>query len=78
MSTFHRNEIEVIMPNQPRLIHISPDGPNAEGLTQLDLDPQEFQSPLPVQTAHIFFEDIAIGLTVGVWDTTTMKETFGP
>ena len=78
MSTFHRNEIEIIMPDQPRLIHISPDGPNAEGLTQLDLDPKEFQSPLPVQTAHIFFEDIAIGLTVGVWDTTTMQEIFGP
>jgi uncharacterized cupin superfamily protein len=78
MSIFRRIKIEVIMSDQPRLIHLSPDGPDAEGLTQLDLEPAEFQSPLPVQNAHIFYEDATIGLTVGVWDTTEMQETFGP
>ena len=54
MSIFRRIKIEVIMSDQPRLIHLSPDGPDAEGLTQLDLEPAEFQSPLPMQNAHIF------------------------
>jgi uncharacterized cupin superfamily protein len=30
-----------------------------------------------VQNAHIFYEDATIGLTVGVWGTTEMQETFG-
>ncbi len=47
-------------------------------LEPLDLDPQAFQSPLPVQHYHLIFEDDAIGLAVGIWDTTTMQEAFGP
>ncbi|MFK7754995.1 MAG: cupin domain-containing protein [Sedimentitalea sp.] len=62
----------------PRLIHLSANGPNDVGLTALDLDPADFQSPLPKQHWHLFYEDPAIGLTVGVWDTTTMQEAFGP
>jgi uncharacterized cupin superfamily protein len=48
------------------------------GLRPLALDPASFQSPLPVQHYHLFFSDPAIGLNVGVWDTTTMQEAFGP
>lgn len=54
----------------------SPDGPY--GLSPLYLDANDFQSPLPVQHAHQYFSDPAIGLTVGIWDTTTMQEAFGP
>jgi uncharacterized cupin superfamily protein len=62
----------------PRLIHLTPDGPEASGMTPLDLDPADFQSPVPQQNGGQFFQDTAIGLTVGVWDTTTMQEAFGP
>ena len=54
MFIFSRIKIEVIMSDKPCLIHLSPEGPKADGLTQLDLEPAEFQSPLPVQNAHIF------------------------
>lgn len=66
------------MAQTPRIIRILPDGPDAIGLSPLELDPSGFQSPLPRQNAHVFFNDPAIGLNVGVWDTTTMQEVFGP
>jgi hypothetical protein len=47
-------------------------------LQPLDLDPEDFQSPLPVQHYGLVFEDEAIGLAIGIWDTTTMQEAFGP
>jgi uncharacterized cupin superfamily protein len=59
----------------PHPIRIDPD---ALDLEPLDLDPKAFQSPLPVQHYALVFEDEAIGLAVGVWDTTTMQEAFGP
>lgn len=59
----------------PAPIRIDPDRLT---LAPLDLDPAMFQSPLPVQHYHLVFEDAAIGLAVGVWDTTTMQEAFGP
>lgn len=52
--------------------------PDALALEPLDLDPAAFQSPLPVQNYHLIFKDAAVGLAVGVWDTTTMQEAFGP
>ena len=47
-------------------------------LEPLVLDPSGFQSPLPEQHYCVIFADDAIGLAVGVWDTTTMQEAFGP
>lgn len=61
-----------------RVIRLEPDGPPGVGLRELECDPAGFQSPLPKQRGHIYFSDPAIGLTVGVWDTTTMQEAFGP
>ena len=66
------------MSDLPRLIHLDPNGPNGAGLSPLDLDSADFQSAVPQQHLHIFYEEPAIGLTVGVWDTTTMQEAFGP
>ena len=43
-----------------------------------ELDPADFQSDLPEQFVHVYFEDEALGLSVGVWTTTTMQEAFGP
>jgi uncharacterized cupin superfamily protein len=63
------------MTHAPQPIRIDPD---AIDLEPLDLDPAVFQSPLPVQHYGLIFEDEAIGLAVGIWDTTTMQEAFGP
>lgn len=63
------------MPASPRPLRIDPD---RIALEPLDLDPAAFQSPLPRQNYALIFEDEAIGLAVGIWDTTTMQESFGP
>lgn len=63
------------MPDSPRPIRIDPDKVKLE---PLDLDPAAFQSALPVQYYGLVFEAEEIGLAVGIWDTTTMQEAFGP
>lgn len=63
------------MIHTPRPIRIDPD---RLALKPLELDPAGFQSPLPQQNYALIFEDEAIGLAVGVWDTTSMQEAFGP
>jgi hypothetical protein len=60
------------------LIRLEPNGPGGVGLQPLALDPADFLSDLPRQGYHVYFEDAAIGLTVGVWETTSMQEAFGP
>lgn len=64
------------MTTQPRVIRMQENGPN--GLTPMALDPADFQSPLPQQAVHAYYKDEARGLNVGVWETTTMQEAFGP
>lgn len=60
---------------QKAVIRIYPDDVMLE---PLHLDAGSFQSPTPVQNYHQIFADDAIGLAVGVWDTTTTQEAFGP
>ena len=62
----------------PRIIKLDADGPGSTGLIRMELDPADFQSDLPDQFWHVYHEDEAIGLYVGVWTTTSMQETFGP
>ena len=57
---------------------LEPTGPSNTELTRLELDPEDFQSNLPEQHWHIYFEDAQLGLTVGVRTTTSMQEAFGP
>ena len=66
------------MPSSAHVIHLDPAGPDGVGLKPLELDPAAFQTPLPVQNYHLYFEDETLGLSVGIWDTTTMQEAFGP
>lgn len=66
------------MTGTTRIIQLDPNGPGMAGLAPLELDPDDFQSPLPQQHYHVYFSDPEIGLNVGVWDTTTMQEAFGP
>ena len=61
-----------------QIIRLENNGPMGVGLTSMDLDPDDFQSELPEQYWHLYYENEEIGLTVGVWTTTTMQEAFGP
>ncbi len=64
-----------IPPTRTGILRIDPENTTLE---VLELDPAAFQSPLPVQHYGLIFEDEHIGLAVGIWDTTTMQEAFGP
>lgn len=61
-----------------RVIRLEPTGPADSGLEKMDLDAADFQSELPEQYVHVYYEDEDLGLSVGVWTTTTMQEAFGP
>lgn len=52
--------------------------PTGFGKVPDDLTQDMFDSELPVQHSHEYFEDDEIGLYVGVWDTSDMTETAGP
>jgi len=60
------------------VIRLERDGPAGKGLEPMELDPADFDSDLPEQTVHVYHSDDDIGLTVGVWTTTGMREKFGP
>jgi len=66
------------MSNDLKVIRLQTEGPEGVGLEKMELDQADFQSGLPEQYVHVYYEDEALGLSVGVWTTTTMQETFGP
>lgn len=66
------------MNTEKKVIRLEPNGPVETGMPALELDPADFQSALPEQHLHVYFEDDALGLSVGVWTTTDMQESFGP
>ena len=52
--------------------------PEGFGQSPDELTSDMFISKLPVQHSYEYYEDEALGLYVGVWDTTDMIETAGP
>ncbi len=66
------------MSSEKKVIRLEPLGPADTGLAKMQLDAADFQSELPQQHIHVYFEDEKLGLSVGVWTTTSMQETFGP
>lgn len=64
------------MSAEKKVIRFERDGPN--GLEKMDLDQADFQSELPEQHLHVYYENDDIGLSLGVWTTTSMQEAFGP
>ena len=43
-----------------------------------ELEQEMFESAIPVQHTHSYYEDESKGLYIGVWDTTDMIEAAGP
>lgn len=61
-----------------RIIRLEANGLAGQGLEAMKLDPADFHSTLPRQNVYVHFTDPELGLNVGVWDTTSMQEAFGP
>ncbi len=66
------------MTSLKRVIRLERNGPAETGMPEIQCDPADFQSPAPAQHLHVYYTEPEIGLNVGVWDTTTMQEAFGP
>ena len=66
------------MRTETAVYRLGQNGAAGSGLSKMELDPADFQSDLPEQHLHVYFEDEDLGLSVGVWTTTSMQETFGP
>ena len=66
------------MSPEMKVYRLERNGPAGTGLSKMELDPADFQSDLPEQHLHAYFEDKDLGLSVGVWTTTSMQEAFGP
>ncbi len=66
------------MTQPERVIRLEPNGPAATGMPEMECDPAGFQSPLPTQHLHVYYNDPETGFSVGVWDTSAMQEALGP
>ena len=66
------------MTESKRVIRLERNGPVVSGMPKMACDPAGFQSALPTQHLHVYYDDPDIGFSVGVWDTSTMQEAFGP
>ncbi len=66
------------MTTEKRVIRLERNGTAATGMPEMDCDPAGFQSPLPTQHLHVYYDDPEAGFSVGVWDTSIMQEAFGP
>lgn len=64
------------MRDRTGIIRLHANGP--EGLAPLPIDPAEFETPPEAQALHVYFADADLGLTVGVWASSPMQESFGP
>lgn len=64
------------MTNARRIYRFEPNGP--DGLKPMELSADDFQEMPSAQHVHVYFQDPELGLSTGIWDTTTMQEAFGP
>ena len=60
-----------------KIIRLHPSPKNLAQATTV-LDEQMFESAMPAQHNHCYYEDAAIGLYIGVWDTTDMVSKPAP
>ncbi|MGI9584940.1 MAG: cupin domain-containing protein [Acidimicrobiia bacterium] len=61
-----------------KVIRLEKSGPPDSGLHAMTCDPADFASELPTQTLHEYYSDDELGMSVGVWTTSSMQEAFGP
>ncbi|NRB36127.1 MAG: DUF861 domain-containing protein [Rhodobacteraceae bacterium] len=59
-----------------KVIRFEPEGP--DGLKPMTLSADDFHVMPEEQTLHVYFEDKDLGMSAGVWTTTSMQEAFGP
>ncbi|MGI9626742.1 MAG: cupin domain-containing protein [Longimicrobiales bacterium] len=66
------------MSTEKRVYRLEKHGPADTGMPEVNCSPEDFASEVPKQTLHVYYEDEAMGVSVGVWTTSPMQEAFGP
>jgi uncharacterized cupin superfamily protein len=66
------------MTTEKRVYRLEKYGPADTGMDEMKCKAEDFVSDLPTQTIHVYYEDDALGMSVGVWTTSPMQEAFGP
>ncbi len=64
-------------PARLKVARPSPNGP-PEGLSELELDPDDFSTPEPVQRQHLVYESADGRIQVGTWDATPYERPITP
>ena len=54
------------MKTEKRIVRLEPFGPAKTGMQKMHLEPEDFQSEIPMQHIHVYYEDETLGLSVGV------------
>jgi hypothetical protein len=66
------------MSTEKRVVRLEKYGPADTGMPEMKCNAEDFASDLPTQTLHVYYDDEALGMSVGVWTTSPMQEAFGP
>jgi len=66
------------MSTAKRVYRLQAHGPADMGMPEMKCNPEDFASDLPTQTLHEYYNDEDLGMSVGVWTTSPMREAFGP
>ncbi|MCP4941604.1 MAG: cupin domain-containing protein [Planctomycetaceae bacterium] len=66
------------MTTEKRVIRLERNGPPETGMPKMKCDPAGFQSPVPTQHFHVYFEDEGTGMSVGVWESGPMVSKMKP
>lgn len=66
------------MSTEKKVYRLEKHGPPGVGMAEMTCDPEDFASDLPTQTLYEYYSDEALGMSVGVWTTSSMQEAFGP
>jgi len=68
-----------VIEDRLQVSRMEPKGPQPDGMqTWEEIPASALESGQPVQRGHLYFEDKAIGLSVGVWDCTPMTTKLEP
>lgn len=66
------------MTTEKKVYRLESHGPPGVGMARMECKPEDFASALPTQTLHEYYSDEELGMSVGVWTTSSMQEAYGP
>ena len=69
---------EVPVTAEKKVYRLERFGPPGAGMAEMTCRPEDFASAVPTQTLYEYYTDEELGMSVGVWTTSSMQEAYGP